>query len=64
MLVDYSPLFKTLKKKKITQYKLVNEYGFSANTISRMKHGENVSFYTIIKLCKILECDVKDIASF
>lgn len=64
MIVDFSPLFKTIKKKKITQYKLINEFGISANTLSRMKHGENVSFYTIVKLCKILDCDIKDIASF
>ncbi len=63
-MIDYSPFFNTLKKNKITQYKIINEYGISANTISRMKNGENVSFYTIIKLCKILECDVKDIANF
>ena len=63
-MIDYSPFFNTLKKNKINQNKIINEYGISANTISRMKNGENVSFYTIIKLCKILECDVKDIANF
>ncbi len=63
-MIVYEPFYNTLKKCKITEYKLVNEYGFSPNTFYRMKCGENISTRTINSLCKVLNCGVEGIVKF
>ena len=48
----------------ITEYQLIYNYGFSANTLHRMKHGRNITLKTLDTLCSILECDIADIISY
>ena len=60
-LISYKPFFDTLLQKNITEYELIFKYGFSANTIHRMKKGEAITTKTIDTLCFILDCPVSDI---
>ena len=60
-MINYSPFYMTLLKKKISQYKLINEYLISASTLNRIRKNKSVSLATIDLLCKILKCDIKDI---
>jgi len=61
--ISYEPLFKTLKDKNISTYKLF-KMGFSDRTYYRMKHGEAIKTDTIAKLCELLECEVQDIIQY
>lgn len=63
-MIDFEPFFMTLKRQKMSQYKLINTYGISAATISSLKHNKSVSTNTIDDLCKILECDISDIMRY
>lgn len=60
-MISYSPFYKTLLKRGITEYALIFRYGISANTLHRMKHGAAITTTTINTLCEILECSVEDI---
>jgi len=60
-MINYSPFYMTLIKKKMSQYKLINKYLISSSTLNRIKNNEPVSLSTIDELCKILKCDIKDI---
>lgn len=60
-MISYSPFYKTLLKRGITEYALIFRYGISANTLHRMKHGAAITTTTINTLCEILECRVEDI---
>lgn len=60
-MINYSPFYMTLIKKKISQYRLINKYLISSSTLNRIKKNEPVSLATIDELCKILKCDIKDI---
>ncbi len=60
-MINYSPFYMTLIKKKMSQYKLINKYLISSSTLNRIKKNEPVSLSTIDELCKILKCDIKDI---
>ncbi|MBQ7677871.1 MAG: helix-turn-helix transcriptional regulator, partial [Lachnospiraceae bacterium] len=48
----------------IFEYQLINYYGFSPNTISRLQHNEGMNTTTLNKLCLILHCDISDIITF
>ena len=53
-MVSYEPLFRTMKEKGITSYRLF-KMGFPQSNYYAMKHGENVSTNTINELCILLE---------
>lgn len=53
-----------MKKRGISQYKLLKDYHFSAGQLSRLRKNENISTYTINTLCKILDCKIEDVAVY
>lgn len=60
-MVSYAPLWETMRRKGVSQYKLIYVYNISAAQISRLKKNMYVSTHTIEMFCKILECNVEDI---
>ena len=62
-MISYEPLFKTMKEKKITSYKL-QKAGFSRATYYSIKQGNNISTNTVNQLCRILKCGVADIIEY
>lgn len=63
-MIVYDRLWKTMKEKGISQYKLMKEYGFSSGQLDRIRKGENINMYTLDTLCRILDCEVEDIISY
>lgn len=61
-MIVYDKLWETLKKRGISQYKLIKEYGISTGQLDRLRKNANVNTYTLDTLCKILDCDIGDIA--
>ena len=60
-MISYEPLYKTLKKKEISTYKLINNYGVSRSLLNRLKHNKLISTVTLNDLCRFLDCQVEDI---
>lgn len=60
-MIDYGPLWNTLKRKEVTQYELVKYARVSAATIESMKKNRSVSLKTIERFCKLLRCTIGDI---
>ncbi len=60
-MYDYSPLWKTLEEKGITQYQLIKEYHFSTGTLDAFRQNRSVTVKTIETLCLILDCTPNDI---
>lgn len=63
-MIIYDPLWKTMKKKGISTYVLINEYHISSSTIHRLRHNKGVTTQLIDDLCIILQCNVSDIMTF
>lgn len=61
-MIDYSPLWETMKQKNITQYQLL-KMGIDNKTLNRLKNNKNMTVLTLIKLCDILDCTPNDIIS-
>ena len=62
-MVDYSPLWQTMEKKGISQYRLLKS-GIDNKTLDSIKKGNNITLLTLEKLCTILECTPNDIVRF
>lgn len=63
-MISYEPLYKTLKEKGVSTYKLINEYGISRSLLDRLKHNRPISTVTLNDLCSILKCKVEDVLVF
>ena len=63
-LISYEPLWKTMEKKGITTYTLINKYGINPRTIHNLKHNKSITLYTMEKLCHILDCQSESIVTF
>lgn len=62
-MISYAPLFRTMKEKHITSYRL-EKLGFSRATYYSIQKGNSVSTNTINQLCKLLKCNVTDIMEY
>lgn len=62
-MISYAPLFKTMKTKKITSYRL-EKMGFSRATYYSIQKGNSVSTNTINQLCRLLKCGIPDIMEY
>ncbi len=60
-MISYEPLYRTMKKKGFTTYKLIIEYGMSRSLIDRLKHNRPITTVTLNDLCTILDCKVEDV---
>ena len=63
-MISFDNLWKTMKKRGITQYALIKTYNISPAQITRLKRYESVSTHTIEVFCKILECNVEDVMTY
>ncbi len=63
-MIIYTKLWETMKKKNVSQYKLIKEFGFSTGQLDRLRKNESVSTNTLSMLCEILDCSIGDIAEY
>lgn len=64
MAVSYKKLFHKMIEQDITNAQLMEQAGFSANIITRMKRGNYISLDCIERICQALNCGVDDILEF
>ena len=63
-MIKYDKLWITLKKKHISQYKLIKYYGVDKAQLQRLRNNEIVKTLIINSLCDILNCNVEDIMEY
>ena len=63
-MIDYFPFWQTLEKSTENWYTLTNKHHLSHSTLHRLKHNKDVSTKTLNDLCRILDCDIKDIVRY
>jgi len=61
MGVSYKKLWKKLIDKDMKKKDLQIATGVSWASITKLSKGENVSMDVLIKICKVLDCDIGDI---
>lgn len=63
-MITFEPLWETLKKKNISQYTLIKEYGFSNGTLDAIRKNRSITLNTLNDICNILQCEVTDVIKF
>ena len=61
MAVNYNKLWKLLIDKKMNKSELREAVKTSPNTIAKLGKNEPVSLDVLMRICKVLECDIGDI---
>ena len=62
-MIDFIPLWETMKEKEATQYQLLKN-GIDNKTLDTLKKNKNITLVTLEKLCRILSCTPNDIVTF
>lgn len=62
-MIDYGPLWETMKSKGVSQYYLLN-HGIDNKTLDSLKKNKNITMLTLEKLCTIIGCTPDDIVEF
>ena len=60
-MIRYDPLWETMKRKNISQYKLIKDYGVDNAQLQRLRENAIVKTSTLDNLCRILDCSIEDI---
>lgn len=63
-IIDYSPLWETMKEKGVTQYKILKDGILDNKTLDAIKKGNNMTLLTVERLCRYLDCTPNDIVRF
>jgi DNA-binding Xre family transcriptional regulator len=64
MTISYKKLWKLLIDKDLMKKDLQQQTNISWATITKMSKGETVSTEVLMKVCKVLDCDIGDIVEF
>ena len=62
-MIDYSPLWATMEKRRVTQYQLLKA-GIDNKTLDSLKKNKNITMLTLEKLCTIVGCSPNDVVCF
>jgi len=63
-MIDYTPLWETMKEKNVTTYTLIHKYGVDAHLINDLKHNKSITMNTLENLCEILNCTPNEVVRF
>ena len=63
-MIRFDRLWATLKKKNISQNKLMRDYGVDSAQLYRLRKNMVIKTVTIDNLCRILDCRVEDIMEY
>lgn len=63
-MIRYDPFWKTLKSSGESTYTLINKHRISSSTIDRLRKNQPITTTTINDLCRALNCNVENIATY
>ena len=61
MAVSYKKLWKLLIEKDMNKKDLRLATGITTTALAKLGKNENVNTEILVKICKVLECDISDI---
>lgn len=63
-MIEYKPFWETLEKSSETTYTLTQKHHISSSTINKLRHNKPLTTTTLNDLCRILNCQIQDIAVY
>ena len=62
-IIDYGPLWETMKRNGVSQYQLLQS-GIDNKTLDSLKKNKNITMLTLEKICAIVGCEPGDVVRF
>ncbi|MBQ9200576.1 MAG: helix-turn-helix transcriptional regulator [Lachnospiraceae bacterium] len=63
-MICYDPFWKTLEESSESTYTLITKHKISSATIHKLRKNMPLTTTTLNDLCRILSCDIQDIARY
>lgn len=63
-MIDFSPLWATMERQKVSQYRLLEDKVLDNKTLDGLKKNKNITLLTLERLCIYLDCTPNDIVRF
>lgn len=63
-MIDYSPLWDTLKNSTESTYTLINKHHISSSTLDKLRKNRPLNTTTINDLCRILDCKIEEVCQY
>lgn len=63
-MIHYDPFWKTLKESNETTYTLIHKHHISSATINKLRYNKPITTTTLNDLCRILHCNIENIAIY
>ncbi len=63
-MITYDPFWKTLQNSQETTYSLINTHRVSSAIIDKLRKNKPMNTTTLNDLCRILHCNLQDIAEY
>ena len=63
-MISYDPFWKTLESSNETTYTLITKHNISSATIQKLRKNKPLNTTTLNDLCRILSCNLQDIAIY
>ena len=60
-MITYENMWKIMKQKNFTKTELRKQAQLSSSTFAKLSRDEMVSLDVLVRLCKVLECQISDI---
>ena len=64
IMVSYNKLWKLLIDKNMNKKDLIALSGISTTSMAKLSKGQNIQTDVLCKICKVLNCDFKDIMEY
>ena len=59
-MVDYSPLWDTMRKRGITQYMILQDKVLDNPTLDRLNKNMNITWINVLRICTYMVCTQND----
>ena len=63
-MISYKPFWSTLEKSPETTYTLITKHHVSSAIIDKLRNNKPMNTTTLNDLCRILNCNLQDIATY
>lgn len=61
--ISFEPLWKTLEKRNISQYKLL-QMGIDNRLLDALRHNKNITLLSLKRVCDALNCTPDEVVKF
>ena len=63
-MIVYTPFWETLKSSSESTYTIINKHHISSATLDKLRKNKPVNTTTLNDLCRILNCQIQDVAMY